>query len=193
MRNSADELVQIPEHLKAAVVAYLTKPIRQRELREALRRAAKTTPRLAITASEEAKKAAAESRRANSRRLLVVEDNLVNQTLMTRLLEGRGHKVLMAGNGLEALYLLERESVDLVLMDVQMPEMDGFQVTAAIREKEQATGDHLPIIAITACALKGDRERCLQAGMDGYLAKPVRPEDLFAAVESTPRVRATVA
>ena len=88
------------------------------------------------------------------------------------MLEKRGHRVVLAGNGREALEALEKGSFDLVLMDVQMPEMDGFQATAAIREKETGTGSHLPVIALTAHAIKGDRERCLTARMDGYLTKP---------------------
>jgi len=100
------------------------------------------------------------------------------------MLEKRGHSVLVAGNGKEALEALETEAFDLVLMDVQMPEMDGFEATAAIREREKKTGHHLPILAMTAHAMQGDRERCLEAGMDGYVSKPVRPKELFEAIEA---------
>ncbi|MGH9676991.1 MAG: response regulator, partial [Candidatus Acidiferrum sp.] len=88
------------------------------------------------------------------------------------------HHVALAGNGKEALAALEKESFDLVLMDVQMPDLDGFEATAAIRIREKSSGSHLPIIAVTAHAMKGDREKCLAAGMDGYLSKPIRPQEL---------------
>ena len=120
------------------------------------------------------------------RYVLLAEDGLINQKVAVNLLERRGHVVEVAENGRVALAALERELFDLVLMDVQMPEMDGFEATAAIRERERETGEHLPIIAMTAHAMKGDRERCLEAGMDEYLAKPIDPEGLYAAVESVP-------
>ena len=103
------------------------------------------------------------------------------------MLEKWGHRVVVAGNGSEALKALERESFDLVLMDVQMPEMGGFEATAAIREKEKVTGRHLPIVAMTAHAMKGDAERCLEAGMDAYISKPVVGADLFDIVEKSGR------
>jgi CheY-like chemotaxis protein/nitrogen-specific signal transduction histidine kinase/HPt (histidine-containing phosphotransfer) domain-containing protein len=116
-------------------------------------------------------------------RILLIEDNAVNQRLTTRLLERRGHEVVVAEGGRRALELLEAQSFDLALMDVQMPEMDGFEATARIREREAKTGAHLPIIALTAYAMKGDRERCTEAGMDGYVSKPIRAEDLLRAIE----------
>ena len=117
-------------------------------------------------------------------RVLVVEDNPVNQHLAVRLVEKKGHSVTAVGSGRGALEILERELFDVVLMDVQMPEMDGFEATGAIRKKEQGTGSHLPIIAMTAHAMRGDRERCLTAGMDAYVTKPVNVKKLFAAIES---------
>jgi two-component system, sensor histidine kinase and response regulator len=111
-------------------------------------------------------------------RILLAEDNLVNQRLMTRLLEKRGHRVVLAADGHEALAALEKHSYDLVLMDIQMPEMNGMEATARIREKEKITGGHQPIVALTAHAMKGDQELCLAGGMDGYLAKPIRAEEL---------------
>jgi CheY-like chemotaxis protein len=99
------------------------------------------------------------------------------------LLKARGHDVVVASNGREALATLDRESFDLVLMDVQMPVMDGFEATAAIRSQERESGAHVPVIALTAHAMSGDRERCLETGMDGYLAKPIRADELYAAVE----------
>jgi signal transduction histidine kinase/FixJ family two-component response regulator len=112
--------------------------------------------------------------------ILVVEDNAVNQRVAGRLLEKRGHRVAIASNGVEALKALERERYDLVLMDVQMPEMDGMETTAKIRELEKGTGRHQPVIALTARAMQGDVELCLSVGMDGYLSKPIRSQDLDA-------------
>ena len=111
-------------------------------------------------------------------RVLLAEDNAVNRTLAVRVLERRGHTVLVAENGREALEILARERVDAILMDIQMPEMDGFQATAAIREKEKTSGGRVPIVALTANAMRGDGERCLAQGMDAYLAKPFRIADL---------------
>ena len=124
-----------------------------------------------------------EGRAAASRKILVAEDNPVNQVVAARLLERRGHRVTVAANGREAVAAVERERFDLVLMDVQMPEMDGFEATAEIRQAETGTGRHLPIFAMTARAMKGDEERCRMAGMDGYLPKPIRSADLYAIVD----------
>jgi two-component system sensor histidine kinase/response regulator len=115
--------------------------------------------------------------------VLLAEDNPINQELAVELLEMRGHSVRIAGNGIEVLAALERESFDVILMDVQMPEMDGFQATGAIRSREKQSGAHIPIIAITGYAMKGDRQRCLDAGMDGYISKPLRSKELFDVVE----------
>jgi CheY-like chemotaxis protein/HPt (histidine-containing phosphotransfer) domain-containing protein len=112
-----------------------------------------------------------------------VEDGLVNQQVASRLLEARGHHVSIAGNGIEALEALRGHSFDLILMDVQMPEMDGYEATRAIRRDEQQTGAHVPIIAMTAHAMKGDREHCLAAGMDAYLSKPIHAKILYETVE----------
>jgi CheY-like chemotaxis protein len=114
----------------------------------------------------------------------LAEDNLVNQVLATRLLEKRGHHVQVAGDGREALEELKKADFDLVLMDIQMPVMGGFEATAAVREMEKGTGKHIPIVALTAHAVNGDRERCLAMGMDGCMAKPIRPEELFEQIES---------
>jgi PAS domain S-box-containing protein len=115
-------------------------------------------------------------------RVLLAEDNIVNQRLAVRILEKRGHSAVVACNGKEALALLEREPFDLVLMDLEMPEMSGFEATAAIRARERETGRHIPILALTAHAMKGDRERCLAAGMDGYVAKPIQARELYQAI-----------
>jgi len=116
-------------------------------------------------------------------RILVAEDNIVNQRVAAGLLTRRGHAVTVVGNGREALDALRREAFDLVLMDVQMPDMDGFEATAAIREWERQTGARIRIVAMTAHAMAGDRERCLAAGMDGYLSKPIDQRALYAVVE----------
>ncbi len=154
--------------------AYLLKPIRQSELREAVAR---------ILGSRETPQPTPVSTRSTQDQLqalniLLVEDNVVNQRVASRLLEKRGHRVAVAGNGLEALKALEQETYDLVFMDVQMPEMDGLEATAKIREKERHSTRHQPVVALTARAMKGDLEHCLSAGMDGYLAKPIRPAEL---------------
>jgi CheY-like chemotaxis protein/HPt (histidine-containing phosphotransfer) domain-containing protein len=115
--------------------------------------------------------------------ILLAEDNEVNQKLATRLLEKRGHEVIVASNGVQALDALGLGSFDLVLMDVQMPEMDGIEATAALRAREEGTSQHMPVIAMTALVMQGDRERCLAAGMDGYLTKPIRPHALDEVLE----------
>ena len=115
--------------------------------------------------------------------VLLAEDNSVNQRLTTRLLEKRGHRVTVANNGQEVIAQLRLSSFDLVLMDVQMPLLDGLDATRMIREQERGSRVHQPIVALTAHAFKGDQERCEAAGMDGYLAKPIRPEELDAVLQ----------
>jgi CheY-like chemotaxis protein len=165
------------------VAAYLLKPIRQSELREAVARVLGASqkegaiPLITRFSLQDAREPDAYLS------VLLAEDNLVNQRLAVRLLEKRGHRVVVAGTGLEALKALEKESFDLVLMDVQMPEMDGLEATAAIREKEKGTRAHLPVVALTAHAMKGDREKCMAGGMDGYLTKPIRPQELDQLLE----------
>jgi signal transduction histidine kinase/DNA-binding response OmpR family regulator len=169
--------------LELGVAAYLLKPIRQSELREAVAR---------VLGAKEQESAiplitrfSLQDGREPSEFLsvLLVEDNAVNQRLAARLLEKRGHRVVVTANGREALAALEKDTFDLVLMDVQMPEMDGLEATAAIRKKEEHSGNHQAVIALTAHAMKGDEERCLAAGMDGYLSKPIRPQELDAILE----------
>ncbi len=118
------------------------------------------------------------------KRVLVAEDNRVNQVVTSRLLEKYGFQTLAAHSGRAALEMLQWEPVDLVLMDVQMPDIDGLEATRRIRELEKKTGAHLPILAMTANAMQGDRDKCLSAGMDGYLAKPVQSDQLYQAIES---------
>jgi len=169
---------------KLGVAAYLLKPIRQSELREAIGRVLGAEPedgaiplitRFTLQAMREPSAFLS---------VLLVEDNAVNQRLAARLVEKRGHRVVVAANGREALAALEKDDYDLVLMDVQMPEMDGLEATAAIRKMEEGSGKHQTVVALTAHAMKGDEERCLAAGMDGYLSKPIRPAELDAILES---------
>jgi CheY-like chemotaxis protein len=123
------------------------------------------------------------SRGTTAPRILLAEDNPVNQKVALYMLRRRGYDVSLAGTGREAVERVAREPFDLVLMDVQMPEMDGFAATAAIREAEVGSGRHLTIIAMTAHSMAGDRERCLAAGMDGYLSKPIRSAVLYALLD----------
>jgi two-component system sensor histidine kinase/response regulator len=177
------------------VAAYLLKPIRQSELREAIARVLGAweqkgaIPLITRYSLHDAREPGA------SLRILLAEDNPVNQRLASRLLEKRGHSVVVAGNGHEALAALEKERFDLVFMDVQMPVMDGFEATAAIRNKEGASGMRLPVVALTAHAMQGDREKCLAGGMDGYLTKPIRPQELDEILQTylTQRANAKVA
>ena len=165
------------------VSAYLLKPLRQAELREAISQVLRA-PRQEQTSQLITRFSLHDVRgQSGTLRVLVAEDNAVNQRLITRLLEKRGHHVKVATNGREALAALEKSAFDLVLMDVQMPDMDGLDATAAIRQKEIATAKRQPIIALTAHAMKGDEERCLAAGMDGYLTKPLRAPELDALLE----------
>jgi CheY-like chemotaxis protein len=160
---------------------YLLKPIKQSELLDLLVRirseAGGEIPTAAITV------AATPVCRLPPLRVLLAEDSPVNQKLALGVLRRHGHEVTVVNNGREALQALERGTFDVVLMDIQMPELDGLDATAVIRAKEQSAGGHVPIVAMTAHAMKGDRERCLAAGMDGYVAKPVRSGELFAVLE----------
>jgi PAS domain S-box-containing protein len=163
------------------ISAYLTKPVRQADLLEAIVRVLGSKARAEDTASLVTRHSLRENRRGLQ--ILVVEDNIVNQRLAEHLLRNRGHAATIANNGREALEVLDHQRFDLALVDVQMPEMDGLQLTAAIRNKEKGTGAHLPIIAMTAYAMKGDRERCLEAGMDNYVAKPINSKQLFEMID----------
>ena len=120
----------------------------------------------------------------NSLRILLVEDSRVNQTVARLLLEKQGHSVVLAENGKQALTALARDGFDAVFMDVQMPEMDGFEATRTIRQQETLSGAHIPIIAMTAQALEGDRERCLLAGMDEYVCKPINLDEIARVLQN---------
>jgi CheY-like chemotaxis protein len=163
------------------VTVHLTKPIKQSDLLEAICR----------TLDQNARKTMAHSERlatpvvplVRSMRVLVAEDNVVNQRVASGLLRKRGHEVTVVGDGRAAVEAIAGSRFDVVLMDVQMPEMDGFEATAEIRAREKATGEHLRIVAMTAHAMSGDRDRCLRAGMDGYISKPLDTRLLCAVVE----------
>lgn len=180
MLTSAGHMGDAARCRALGISAYLVKPIRQTELLDSicqvLRKSPQKRPDLLVTRHT--------LREAKGRlRILLAEDNAVNQTLAVRLLEKRGYAVTVAGDGRAAVAALQSQPFDLVLMDIQMPGMDGFEATAAIRASEESTGAHIPIVAMTAHALKGDQERCLAAWMDDYISKPIRTSELFAAIE----------
>ena len=177
MLTSAGHAGDVARCERLGVAAYLLKPIRECELRDAVARvvgSASSSPALQpqLIAS---RKPVSEGPQL---RILIAEDNAVNQKLALRMLEKRGHLSTLATNGVEVLQLIERQHFDLILMDVQMPVMDGVEASLEIRRREQHTGEHLPIFAVTANAMKGDREHYLASGMDGYVAKPIRPQQL---------------
>jgi two-component system, sensor histidine kinase and response regulator len=165
------------------IAGYLLKPVRQVELREAIVRVLESECPSAATLRSPAYPVRAETKLGAALHILLAEDNQVNQKVAARMLERRGHEVTVASNGNEALAALAGHSFDLVLMDVQMPEMDGLEATAAIRNRERRTGVYQPIIAMTALAMKGDRERCLAVGIDGYITKPIQAEELDAVLQ----------
>ncbi len=181
MLTSAGQRGDAARCRQLGIVAYLVKPIKQSELLEAILTALGKRPPEREPASLITRHSLREARQ--KLRILLAEDNAVNRELAVRLLEKRGHSVVTARNGREALATLEAQPFDLVLMDVQMPEVDGFEATRLIREKEKTSGGHLPIVAITAHAMKGDRDRCLEAGMDGYVSKPIEPRTLIETIE----------
>jgi two-component system, sensor histidine kinase and response regulator len=163
------------------IAAYLTKPIGQSELLHAMVQV--------LGAKHEVAQTSVVTRHSIREQkpglhILLAEDNRVNQAVVRGVLGKRGHRVEIANDGREVLEKIKSANFDLVLMDAQMPELDGFETTACIRQMEKTKGGHLPIIAVTAHALKGDRERCLAAGMDGYTSKPIRMEDLLQEIDS---------
>ena len=182
MISSADRRENAARCHELGMEAYLTKPIRRAELLSTILTALHVVTSKTSRSVTEPHQTVGHCQR--SLHLLLTEDNLINQKLATRLLELRGHSVVVASNGREAVEVLKQQRFDVVLMDVQMPEMDGFEATQIIRARERDIGGHVPIVAMTAHAMKGDRERCLECGMDGYISKPLRPTELFEAVET---------
>jgi len=163
------------------IQAYLPKPVRRADLLQAVKMlfgaqtaASDDLPLLTTHALREYR---------SRLRILLAEDNRVNQTLALRLLQKRGHTVVIAEDGRQAIEALGKQPFDLILMDMQMPELDGVEAAILIREREKSSGEHIPIIALTANAMMGDRERCLDSGMDDYVSKPIQVKDLFAAIE----------
>ena len=164
--------------IELGISAYLLKPVRKSELREAVKRVLgsnRQSGQVRMVTQTSLQDDDGACRRLN---LLLAEDNPVNQKLAVRLLEKRGHHVTVANNGVQALAALEKGPFDLVLMDVQMPEMDGLEATRLLREREKVSGEHQAVVAMTALVMKGDRERCMAVGMDGYLSKPLSPREL---------------
>ena len=176
-RGDAKEMKEI------GFAAYLTKPIKASQLHDCLTLVVsgkpierKTQPMPIVT-----RHSISEDRKRKIR-ILLAEDNVVNQKVALRILERIGYRADAVANGKEVLSALKNIPYELILMDVQMPEMDGFEATAAIRRKERETGNHIPIIAMTANAMKGDREQCLEAGMDDYVSKPIQPQSLIEVI-----------
>ena len=179
--TSADA-AEAPEGLHQTIVSQLTKPVKQSDLMDAILNAFAREGADRVTVTERSR--TPPPARSRPLHVLLADDNPTNQKLVELLLDRHRHRVTTVGNGREAVAISAEQPFDLILMDVQMPEMSGLDATAAIRARERATGAHTPIIAMTAHAMSGDRERCLTAGMDAYLSKPLRPDDLMAAIDA---------
>jgi signal transduction histidine kinase/CheY-like chemotaxis protein/streptogramin lyase len=177
MLTSDDYYASVRRCDELGVTTHLIKPVRLGELLAAIRQV------VSPVVGEEQRPHHEQKQPSARLRILLAEDNLVNQRLAVRMLEKMGHQVVVAQTGQEALHSLRSEKFDLVLMDVQMPEMDGFAAAREIRRREQGGQEHVPVIAMTAHAMKGDRESCLEAGMDDYLAKPINREELQQVIE----------
>jgi CheY-like chemotaxis protein len=180
MLTSADRTGDAARCRDLGLAAYLVKPVKPAELNRAISAALAVAPVPVRSASDTPLPRGSGVRPL---RVLLAEDNVVNQRVATRLLEADGHAVTVANHGGEALAALDRGTFDVVLMDVQMPEMDGFEATAGIRRREAEGARRTPIVAMTAHAMKGDRERCLAGGMDDYLSKPIQREELFRVLK----------
>lgn len=187
MLSSADRTDSSRRCRELGVSTYLVKPVSQSGLLESIVSLLEQSAALEKHGEQFPRQAAAELAQSEHAlvplHILIADDHPSNRTLAERILEKRGHRSTHAGTGKEVLAKLETDSFDLILMDVQMPELDGFQTTAEIRSGEQTSGLHMPIVALTAHAMKGDREKCLAAGMDAYLSKPLRSRELIALVE----------
>jgi signal transduction histidine kinase/CheY-like chemotaxis protein len=191
MVTSGENPGDLARSREMGIAAYLTKPVRRSELRAAISAAVSSGKHLAGTGQSTEPRASRGSRPdvrpgGRSLRILLAEDNLVNEKVACAILKKAGHTVEVARDGREAVRMTAAGSFDVVLMDVQMPEMDGFEATAAIREMEKHTGAHTPVIAMTAHAMGGYKERCLEAGMDGYVTKPIRREVLLQTLAELP-------
>jgi signal transduction histidine kinase/CheY-like chemotaxis protein/PAS domain-containing protein len=184
MLSSGDQRRDAARCRELGVAVYVMKPVRRAELLEAILTTLNhSSPAASALPAEPVRDGPESKEPATGWSILVVEDNPVNQVLARRLLAKHGHRVTTAGNGREALVAVEGQAFDLILMDVQMPEMDGLEATGAIRDRERTSGLHVPIVAMTAHAMKGDEDECLRAGMDAYVTKPIRPEELFKTID----------
>ncbi len=181
MLSSSGKQEDIRRCRDLGVAAYLTKPVQQSALLNAIVTAMDGPPAAVIPQPRAAQSISYPGRAPV--RVLLADDNAVNRKLALRILEKRQYVVETASSGREVLLALDKQAFDIVLMDVQMPELDGLEATAAIRKKEKSTGKRVPIVAVTAHAMKGDRERCLGSGMDGYIAKPIQARELYAEIE----------
>jgi CheY-like chemotaxis protein len=185
MLTSGEREGDVERCRKLGISTYLTKPVRRSYLLRALIKAlTKQSTAEKISEPASARHPPQKHWHGAPVRILLAEDNVINQRVARSILQKAGHAIVVAGNGREALSALTRQTFDVVLMDVQMPEVDGLEATAAIRANELGTERHLPIIAMTAHAMKGDRERCLAAGMDGYISKPICASDLLELVST---------
>jgi two-component system, sensor histidine kinase and response regulator len=182
MLSSGAQMEDTRRCRELGICLHVTKPVRRAELKAAILRAITRRPPSDAGLTAHRPAVDAQPRNDSALHILVAEDNAVNQRLAVRILEKEGHTIVVANSGVEALQALQQHDFDVVLMDVQMPEMGGFEATAKIRERERS-GTHTPIIAMTAHAMTGDRERCLEAGMDEYISKPIRAAALIGLLE----------
>ncbi|MBI1747844.1 MAG: response regulator [Acidobacteria bacterium] len=180
MLTSAGQSIRSAQSHELGIAGFLTKPVKQSELLNAILAVSTNS---SINEPQRLRAWPSAPKDGKKLRVLVAEDNPVNQELTSHILGQYGHAVIIVDNGKEAVQAFEHGGFDLILMDVQMPEMSGFEATQLIRKKEEDLGTHIPIIAMTAHAMKGDRDLCLQAGMDAYVAKPTRAKELFAAIK----------
>jgi len=188
MLTSGGQLGDAAKCRKLGLAGYLIKPVSQNALIESIRQAfvvrdAADGSRSPVDASKPVSMALIGEAVQRTLRVLVAEDNPVNQLVARRILEKAGHEVVVAENGQVAIDAVERERFDIVLMDIQMPVLGGLDATAYLRSLEQSSGRHLPIVGLTAHAMKGDMERCVEAGMDAYISKPIKGQDLIATID----------
>jgi two-component system sensor histidine kinase/response regulator len=183
MLSSADQPSDAARCRALGVANYLTKPIKQSDLLGAIVTVLRSVPGVEAPRPAPASSQPVLAPTVRRLHILLAEDNPVNQALAVRLLEKRGHTVVVAGDGQEALDCLEAEPFDLVLMDVQMPILGGIEATRLLRERESESGAHIPVIAVTARAMSGDREECLKVGFDDYIAKPIQSKELYKMID----------
>lgn len=185
MLTSGEQRGDLARCRELGISNYLTKPVRRAELRAAILRALSGQAGAIARTTGASRSESPLLRKTDATvalHILLAEDNLVNQRVAVSILQKAGHRVAVANNGREALDRWSEQAFDLILMDVQMPEIDGLEATAVIRAREEKTAEHIPIIALTAHAMKGDQERCLAAGMDAYLSKPIHARQLIELV-----------